>query len=803
MGRSIRVTSFLPVSLFTFLLILTVPGWTQAPAAAPAAAPVAASAPAPVSSEASLFEEIPVVSSTAMLTKSKDAYIPASITTITEEQIAMTPARNIYDLLEIYVPGAIVETHAEGEKVGIRGIISDRNNKLIVLVNGRRLNQNAHSGAIDELENWDLHDIEKIEIIRGPGSVTYGPGAIEGVISITTKNALTSPGTRAGIQYVEKYDSKGAYVSEGVDKKDYNYYAYASIVRTTGFGPKEYIVTPTGQAGYLGGSFSPGGREALDFFNDADDKPQVKAYVEFNWSEFKAWARYTNSGTSEQGTTLNTKTILSNGSQVDMKEDMDQSAEVVLEDKHEFSDVLNLDSMVSWSSTDHLRRDNVPLSNNSPYADETSTTAPNIAANGTDVSSMQNTLSEFSETQLLTKSLLNYTFDEKYKFAVGFENLASHYGPAWGGSDADFRMGDSGNIFGSASTAAIAENTSIPNVDPVTGRAYIVPGGWWDDTLSGVAEANLAFDPKFNVIVSGRTDENTFTNLMFSPRVAIVSDWDKMGVTKLIWQKSVRMNTAEQLYIADKSDQKNDPETVNGYEVDYDVNPTDKLTLETSVYYNSLNDYGWYAPDYSEVLLGKVTIGGVEFGPTYKLNDKFTIGGSQSFTKQQGLKLGPQSSSEISYSAYGGSPSGETLTGTGNDLNNMPTYATKMFAEYKPTAKWTFHLDARVFWDFQGDEDGLTMLENAAVGTANQAAVDQAVSDIRSEGAFKPDARVDLSARYDVNKNVSVTVLATNLLGLNGNKIYAYSSGNTIAEPDKISWINEPRVFGFKVDCKF
>jgi len=754
--------------------------------------------PSVSSSEMSLFEEIPVVSSTAMLTKStKPTYIPASVTVITAEQIAMTPARNIYDLMEIYVPGAIVETHHEGEKIGIRGIISDRNNKLIVLVNGRRLNQNAHSGAIDELDNWDLNDIEKIEIIRGPGSVTYGPGAIEGVISITTKNALTSAGTKAGIQYVEKYDSKGAYVSEGVVKKDYNYYAYASIVRTTGFEPREFYTTYGGQTGFLGRDPGLGNREPLDYFNDADNKPQVKVYTEFNWAnEFKAWARYTNSGTSEHGTLLNTKTIMSDGGQIDLKENFDQSAEAALEDRHEFSDTLNLDTMVSWSSTDHTRRDNVALSSTN--------TEPNIAADGSDVDSMANTLQEFSETQLLTKSLLNYTWEEKYKFAVGFENLYSHYGPAWGGSNDDFRMGDSANIFGSASTAmaALAEN-ALTNVQSLS-KVYIVPGGWWDDTISGLAEANLAFDPKFNVIVSGRTDENTYTHLMFSPRVAIVSDWDKMGVTKLIWQKSVRMNTAEQLFLTDKTNGKNDPETLNGYEVDYDVSLTDKLSLETSAYYNTLNDYGWSAANLSEILLGKVTIGGVEFGPTYKVNDKLTVGGSQSIAKQQGIKLGSAvSNSEISYGAYGGSSGGETFSGVGNDLNNMPNYATKMFAEYKATAKWTFHMDARVFWDFQGDEDGLTMLENAAVGTANQAAVDQAVSAIRSAGAFKPDARMDLSARYDLTRNVSLTVMATNLLGINGNKIYSYSSGNTVLEPDKISWIDEPRFFGFKVDCKF
>ena len=731
------------------------------------------------------------VSSTAMLTKSsKEAYIPASITTITEEQIAMTPARNIYDLMEIYVPGAIAVTHSEGEHIGIRGIISDRNNKLIVLVNGRRLNQNAHSGAIDELDQWDLNDIKKIEIIRGPGSVVYGPGAIEGVISITTKNALDASGTRAGIQYVEKYDSKEAYVSEGVVRKNYNYYAYASIVRTTGFSPNEFFVTSSGANGYLGKDDGLGNREPLSYFNDADNKPQVKVYTEFNWEELKAWLRYNNSGTSEQGTTLNMKSIMSDGSQINLKENLDQSAEATLEDKHVFSDELNLDSMVSLSSTDHIRRDNPSGTGN-------------YAADGTDVDSMQNTLQEFSETQLLTKSLLNYTFDEKYKFAAGFENLYSHYGPAWGGSNADFRMGDSGNIFGSWNTAAAAvannSSTNVAVVGTSSAPVYLVPGGWWDDTISGLAEANLAFDPKFNIVMSGRLDQNTFTNNMFSPRVALVSDWERMGVTKFIWQKSVRMNTAEQLFIADKTGNKNNPETLNGYEFDYDVSPTSKLSLATAVYYNSLNDFGWSAASSTETVLGKLNIGGVEFEPKYKFYVMFTIGGSQSFTKQQGFKLG----STVSYSgvSYSDVPASST-GGVGNDLNNMPNLATKMFAEYKPTAKWTLHVDGRIYWDFQGDIDGLNMLENAAVAANNQTAVNT-IEYIRSQNAFKPDARLDLAARYDLTKNVAITIMATNLLGLNGNKMYSYSSGNTSGEPTKVSWIKEPRVFGAKVDCKF
>ena len=147
-----------------------------------------------------LFESIPtVVGSVTQIDADKT---PVSITTISRSQIEIAPVRNLMDLLEMFVPGFIWETHYDSNHMGMRGIIVDRDYKTLLLVNGRVLNQKAMNGISTEMENWDLNDIEKIEVIRGPGSVTYGAGAVAGVISITTKNSNTSTGTQAGYQYV-------------------------------------------------------------------------------------------------------------------------------------------------------------------------------------------------------------------------------------------------------------------------------------------------------------------------------------------------------------------------------------------------------------------------------------------------------------------------------------------------------------------------------------------------------------------------------------------------------------------------
>ena len=65
---------------------------------------------------------------------------PACVTTITAEDIARTPARNILDLMEIYVPGMLYMNHSDGPEPGIRGIIADRPYKFLVNVNGMNVN---------------------------------------------------------------------------------------------------------------------------------------------------------------------------------------------------------------------------------------------------------------------------------------------------------------------------------------------------------------------------------------------------------------------------------------------------------------------------------------------------------------------------------------------------------------------------------------------------------------------------------------------------------------------------------------
>ncbi|MBN1595549.1 TonB-dependent receptor plug domain-containing protein [candidate division FCPU426 bacterium] len=741
--------------------------------------PPAAKAEIKKPTELVLFTEIPV----AVITKTLKNYTPASITLITAEQIRLTPARNLYDLIEIYVPGAFWVNHHESPHFGVRGIISDRNYKFLLLVNGRRVNQDAHSGAELLLENWDLNDIQKIEIVRGPGSVTYGPGAIEAVINITTKNASTSPDTNAGVQYNYPYDSKGIHISQGFSEENWNCYAYGSIVRTSGIIPDQFYVNTNNQAGYLGEDPDFINNRSLYYFNDADALPQVKFNLDVNiLNEWNLYTHYSNFGTSR---ILGPQTLLPNGDQVNYKENKDQGMLAMLRNKREITDSLELKSALSFSSLDHQRR------------------AYSVSGGGDrNVNNIRNLNHKFAESELLGSVIGNYSLTEQYQIALGMEYSQKWFGPGWNGNDSNFRMGDSSNIFGSQEAADEAG---------ITGPYFLAENGWQANKYSVVTEFNLAFDPKLNLIVSGRMDDHEYADANYSPRVCLISDWDTIGIFKLIGQQSVRMNTEEQMLLAHLTGAPIALETLKGWEFIHKIAPLGGMEINTAVYYNTLEIVGWRTvsitnPDFSfgdSTLLGTLRLWGVDLEGKYTW-ENLTVGLSQTYCKQLDFTLAEgQRSSGISYADYNYPVGGGVLSDTGNDINNWANISTKFFTDYKIAPQHTVHMNVRVLWGMEGPQDGLEMLEKAAEGTSSEAALDNAIKEVRDKNAYKMDLRLDASYRYDLTESLGIILYGMNLLNVNGNKRYAYDAGIVRLAPYRTNWVEEPLSVGVKVDYSF
>jgi iron complex outermembrane recepter protein len=118
----------------------------------------------------------------------------AAIFVITQEDIRRSSATNIPDLLRM-VPGLdVAQINANIWAVSARGFNQEFSNKLLVMLDGRPVYSPTISGVLWDALDLPLEDIERIEVIRGPGGTTWGANAVDGVIDIITKKASDSRG---------------------------------------------------------------------------------------------------------------------------------------------------------------------------------------------------------------------------------------------------------------------------------------------------------------------------------------------------------------------------------------------------------------------------------------------------------------------------------------------------------------------------------------------------------------------------------------------------------------------------------
>ena len=114
---------------------------------------------------------------------------PASVTIITADEIEKYGYRTLSDVLQS-VPGFYVTNDRNYSYVGMEGISrpTDYNTHLLIMIDGHRVNDNIFNGAYVGTESLiDVDLIQRVEIIRGPGSSLYGTNAFLGVINIITK----------------------------------------------------------------------------------------------------------------------------------------------------------------------------------------------------------------------------------------------------------------------------------------------------------------------------------------------------------------------------------------------------------------------------------------------------------------------------------------------------------------------------------------------------------------------------------------------------------------------------------------
>ncbi len=130
----------------------------------------------------------------ATKTKETVEQAPAAVYVISQEDIARSGVTSIADALRM-APGVDVAQEGAGTwDINIRGFNRGLANQLLVMIDGRTIYNPMFAGTYWELQNLPLEDIERIEVIRGPGGTLWGANAINGVINIITKKAQDTQG---------------------------------------------------------------------------------------------------------------------------------------------------------------------------------------------------------------------------------------------------------------------------------------------------------------------------------------------------------------------------------------------------------------------------------------------------------------------------------------------------------------------------------------------------------------------------------------------------------------------------------
>ncbi|MGQ9424571.1 TonB-dependent receptor plug domain-containing protein [Gilvimarinus sp. F26214L] len=123
----------------------------------------------------------------------------AAVFVITSEDIRRSGATRLPEVLRL-APGLhVAQLSARRWAVTARGFNGEFANKLLVLMDGRSIYTPVHSGVNWDLRDLVLEDVERIEVIRGPGAAQWGANAVNGVINIITKSAHETRGGHAAV----------------------------------------------------------------------------------------------------------------------------------------------------------------------------------------------------------------------------------------------------------------------------------------------------------------------------------------------------------------------------------------------------------------------------------------------------------------------------------------------------------------------------------------------------------------------------------------------------------------------------
>jgi outer membrane receptor protein involved in Fe transport len=587
------------------------------------------------------------VVSTATLTKTTPRLVPAAVTTITAEQIKASGARSLYEVLDIYVPNLqVIRHHWESDHIGLRGTINDRDDKYLLLVNGRVMNERTHYGALTERDLVMLQDIHHVDIVRGPGSALYGPGAIAMVINIVTFNANTFKGTEVTgrMGAIEEFYSGEVKHGQAFDDNDGGIFVYAGGGKYNGASKYDapqifpYTFPDSSYDTDAGDPFTnaPINRDG----QSARNKPPAKIHIELTKGDWDIWGRYTRGGRQFPwaASSFAPSPVGWNITPVSNNFYSYQQMTGFIGHKQELTKNIDIDYSVSYETTDFTE-----------YRQNSTTNA-------------------YREDEYHGKILLQWTPGEQHKVALGSE--ISH------------------RVLG-------LKNSLWPDIAPVSMQLSTMPR-WSTDMYSLLGEWQWNINDKWTTFLGGRIDDHTYTKPMFSPRAAVVYTPTEKDTLKLMWSRSVRANVEEEMKRqAMDGNGLSTPEKLDTIEFRYERQQSKNLDLAASIFMH----YNFMLVSWDETTGQSTNVGmqkdwGAELEASYH-TEKTRLTLSHGYTKLLEFELTPGRTTYATAKPFG----------YGDDLANWSNHITKLTAQHKLDDKWTLNASFRIYWGFPGTKD--------------------------------------------------------------------------------------------------
>jgi len=156
---------------------------------------------------------------------------PSATYVLSSEEIRRSGATSIPEALRL-VPGLQV-ARIDGNKwaISARGFNGQFSNKLLVMIDGRIIYTPVFSGVLWDVQDYVMEDIDRVEVIKGPGGTIWGANAVNGVINIITKNAAQTQGAYASqiVGNQDKSITEVRYGGETASKDSYRFYAKRAV----------------------------------------------------------------------------------------------------------------------------------------------------------------------------------------------------------------------------------------------------------------------------------------------------------------------------------------------------------------------------------------------------------------------------------------------------------------------------------------------------------------------------------------------------------------------------------------------